>query len=42
VARDAAAHPGVGQISESYEADGVHYRVRAPKAAIDRIRAMLR
>jgi GTP-binding protein HflX len=29
-------------ISESYEGDGVHYRVRAPKAAIDRIRAMLR
>jgi hypothetical protein len=29
-------------LSESYEADGVHYRVRAPKAAIDRIRAMFR
>ena len=29
-------------LSESYEGDGVHYRVRAPKAAIDRIRAMLR
>ncbi len=29
-------------ISESYEADGVHYRMRAPKAAIERIRAMLR
>ena len=29
-------------ISESYEADGVHYRVRAPAAAIERIRAMLR
>jgi hypothetical protein len=27
---------------ESYEGDGVHYRVRAPKVAIDRIRAMLR
>ena len=29
-------------LSESYEGDGVHYRVRAPKASIDRIRAMLR
>jgi hypothetical protein len=29
-------------ISESYEADGVHYRVRAPEAAIERIRAILR
>ena len=29
-------------ISESYEGDGVHYRVRAPRPAIDRIRAMLR
>jgi GTP-binding protein HflX len=29
-------------ISESYEGDGVHYRVRAPEAAIQRIRAMLR
>src|SRR5229473_2792708 len=29
-------------ISESYEADGVHYRVRAPASAIERIRAMLR
>ncbi len=29
-------------ISESYEADGVHYRVRAPEPAIERIRAMLR
>ena len=29
-------------ISESYEGDGVHYRVRAPEAAIERIRAMLR
>jgi GTP-binding protein HflX len=29
-------------LSASYEGDGVHYRVRAPKAAIDRIRAMLR
>jgi GTP-binding protein HflX len=29
-------------ISESYEGDGVHYRVRAPGSAIDRIRAMLR
>ena len=28
-------------ISESYEGDGVHYRVRAPAAAIERIRAML-
>ncbi len=25
-------------ISESYEGDGVHYRVRAPEAAIERIR----
>src|ERR1700675_4972346 len=29
-------------ISESYEADGVHYRVRAPESAIERIRALLR
>ena len=29
-------------ISESYEGDGVHYRVRAQKSAIERIRAMLR
>ena len=29
-------------VSESYEADGVHYRVRAPESAIERIRAMLR
>jgi GTP-binding protein HflX len=29
-------------ISESYEEDGVHYRVRAPGAAIARIRAILR
>ena len=29
-------------ISESYEGDGVHYRVRAPESAIERIRAMLR
>ncbi len=29
-------------ISESYEEDGVHYRVRAPRPAIERIRAMLR
>jgi GTP-binding protein HflX len=29
-------------ISESYEPDGVHYRVRAPESAIERIRAMLR
>ena len=29
-------------ISESFEGDGVHYRVRAPDAAIERIRAMLR
>ena len=28
-------------ISESYEEDGVHYRVRASQSAIDRIRAML-
>ncbi len=28
-------------IAESYEEDGVHYRVRAPAAAIERIRAML-
>jgi GTPase len=28
-------------ISESYEGDGVHYRVRAPEAAVERIRAML-
>jgi GTP-binding protein HflX len=28
-------------VSESYEADGVHYRVRAPESAIERIRAML-
>jgi hypothetical protein len=29
-------------VTESYEADGVHYRVRAPESAIERIRAMLR
>jgi GTP-binding protein HflX len=29
-------------ISESYEEDGVHYRVRASASAIERIRAMLR
>jgi GTP-binding protein HflX len=29
-------------ISESFEGDGVHYRVRAPVAAIERIRAVLR
>jgi GTPase len=29
-------------ISESYEEDGVHYRVRARSTAIERIRAMLR
>jgi GTPase len=29
-------------ISESYEEDGVHYRVRAPESALERIRAMLR
>jgi GTP-binding protein HflX len=29
-------------ISESYEDDGAHYRVRAPESAIERIRAMLR
>ena len=29
-------------ISESYEGDGVHYRLRAPVSAIERIRAMLR
>ena len=29
-------------ISESYEADGVHYRVRAPASALEPIRAMLR
>src|SRR5258705_7722436 len=29
-------------ISESYEEDGVHYRVRAPESAIERIQAMLR
>jgi hypothetical protein len=28
-------------ISESYEEDGVHYRVRASESAIERIRAML-
>jgi GTP-binding protein HflX len=28
-------------ITESYEKDGVHYRVRAPAPAIERIRAML-
>jgi GTP-binding protein HflX len=28
-------------ISESYQEDGVHYRVRAPESAIERIRAML-
>jgi GTPase len=29
-------------LSESYEPDGVHYRVRAPDSAIERVRAMLR
>src|SRR5688572_14901185 len=29
-------------ISESYQGDGVHYHVRAPASAIERIRAMLR
>jgi GTP-binding protein HflX len=29
-------------VAESYEEDGVHYRVRAPESAIERIRAMLR
>jgi len=29
-------------VTESYEEDGVHYRVRAPESAIERIRAMLR
>jgi GTPase len=29
-------------VSESYEGDGVHYRVRAPASAIERIRAVLR
>jgi hypothetical protein len=29
-------------ISESYEGDGVHYRVKATESAIERIRAMLR
>ena len=29
-------------ISESYEGDGVHYRVRAAASTIERIRAMLR
>jgi GTP-binding protein HflX len=29
-------------ISESYEEDGVHYRLRAPRPAIERIRARLR
>src|SRR3989441_4919678 len=29
-------------ISESYEEDAVHYRIRAPEPAIERIRAMLR
>ena len=29
-------------ISESYQEDGVHYRVRAPESVIERIRAMLR
>ena len=29
-------------IAESYEADGVHYRVRAPESALERIRAMVR
>jgi hypothetical protein len=28
-------------LSQSFEADGVHYRVRAPDAAIERIRARL-
>ena len=32
----------VNVVSESYEADGVHYRVRARASAIERIRAMLR
>ena len=32
----------INVISESYQGDGVHYRVRAPEAAIERIRAMLR
>jgi GTP-binding protein HflX len=29
-------------VSESYEEDGVHYRVRAPESALERIRVMLR
>ena len=29
-------------ISQSYEGDGVRFRVKAPEAAIERIRAMLR
>ena len=29
-------------VSESYEADGVHYRVRARASAIEPIRGMLR
>jgi hypothetical protein len=29
-------------ISESYQGDGVHYRVKAPESAIERIRALLR
>jgi GTP-binding protein HflX len=43
-----AAGSAIGEIhkihvvSESYEEDGVHYRVRAPRPAIERIRAMLR
>jgi len=32
----------INVISESYQGDGVHYRLRAPEAAIERIRAMLR
>jgi GTP-binding protein HflX len=28
-------------VTESYEEDGVHYRLRAPESAIERIRAML-
>jgi GTP-binding protein HflX len=29
-------------ISESYEGDGVHYRLRAPGPALERLRAILR
>ena len=29
-------------VSESFEADGVHYRVKAPESAIERVRTMLR